>query len=137
MFKCKFSSEVVLDSGVSLRQLKKGSGYSYVESGYIIYPIGQVVPIIQQTKGCIGMAEIKSVSSDGDRTTVQFNLIEAQEDTAKGVYRLYKTNSSMSSSSDEMYDSQDASIAGIRTGGGSKPRGESRMGEIFGSDSYR
>ena len=97
----KIMNYLVLDSGVSMSSMRISKNhYRYTEEGMLLYPIKSVVPVIARGKGCIGTALIKSLNIDENTTSVQFEFVEVDKNTARVLYSLYMNNSTMQSGSD-------------------------------------
>ena len=109
--KCSFNPFLVLDDGGNF---KKGGNYDVRVSGYQILNIDTYVPVIVKGKGCVGLAEIKTLLFSKDTTSVRFNFYNiSSEAEAKAYYNLYRN-----SVGGEMdyEDGQDAVIPGIAGG---------------------
>lgn len=106
--KCSFSPFLVLDDGGNFKV--KGN-YDVRISGYQILNIDTYVPIIVKGRGCVGMAEVKSLLFTKDTTSVRFNFYNVNsKEEGKAYYDLYRN----SVNGDEDYEnSQDTVIPGI------------------------
>lgn len=82
--------------------------------GMQIFNIGQLVPIIQSGKGCIGLAHINELHIRSTATTVIYTYSELSDEKAGFLYGLYRNNVSMNrnSGSGDIYDNEDMIIPG-------------------------
>lgn len=90
----------------------------FTENGVILYPIGQLVPVIIKGKGCLANARIHSITITEKGTTVTFTLTSIAKSTSDAVYDMYRNsvNSTIDKSDDRFEDAKDAVIPGLYSG---------------------
>lgn len=105
--------------------------------GMQLFNIGNLVPIIQSGKGCIGLAHINSLLINETSTTVYYTFVETSKEQEKVLYGLYRNDVSMNrnSGSSDIYDNEDMIIPGA-FGRRSEPKPSSRRGSGFNLSDY-
>lgn len=108
--------------------------------GQQIFNIGNLVPIIQSGKGCVGNALIKQITINETTTTVTYIYSEVGKDLAKAYYSLYRNDVSMqrNSGSSDIYDNDDMIIPGAfgRSVEPKPAKGRERRGSGFNLSDY-
>lgn len=102
----KFSNFLVVDSGIDLDDLEVSyeSSYSFTESGYIIFPINENVPLIQNGK-CCALAKIKSITFTEDETTeVTFEIMSITRELANAYTVVYRGSGRTGRTYEDVYD---------------------------------
>lgn len=105
--------------------------------GMQLFNIGNLVPIIQSGKGCIGLAHINSLLINETSTTVYYTFVETSKEQEKVLYGLYRNDVSMNrnSGSSDIYDNEDMIIPGA-FGRRSEPKPSSRRCSGFNLSDY-
>ncbi len=89
----KFLNYLKVDSGIDLDDLEMsytGDDYRFTESGFLLLPIGEEIPLIQGNK-CIALAKIKSITiNDNDTTEVIFELRNITRELANAYTLTYR-----------------------------------------------
>lgn len=109
----KIENYIVLDSDAKMSKLKQGrSSYEYTVGGAVIYPVGSIIPVIQKSRGCIGLAKVEQITVRESSTTISFTVV-TKDGNFEGIYNAYRMSVSfMPSSSRDIYDDEDSIGAG-------------------------
>ena len=115
---------IVEANSPSLSDMRDGKHWKYAVSGTRIYPIEVSIPIIRKGQGCIGLAMIRELHIDSNRTVITFDVFKCDQKQANAYYDLYRNNLSMGngSSGDDYEDTEDMVIPGLVGGVTSRMR---------------
>ncbi len=102
----KFSNFLVVDSGIDLDDLavRYESDYAFTESGFILYPINENIPLIQDGK-CKALAKIKRITFNEDENTeVIFDIMNITRELANAYTIVYRGSGRTGRTYEDVYD---------------------------------
>lgn len=111
--------------------------YHYTNTGSLIYPIGQIIPVIRKGKDCVGLAKVVSFMVTEDTTTVEFLMLGKINDASKEAYfALYSQGASFGTAgADDMYENTDQFIPGaMGLGKGTSRKAKKNKAKAFFDD---
>ena len=101
----KFLSYLRVDSGVDIDELSDYEGICHFNESELIYlPLGEEVPLIQNSK-CKSLAHIRSITHNEEGTTdIEFTIVSITRELADAYTLTYKRTGKAARQFSDMYE---------------------------------
>lgn len=105
MMNINVSNFIVITDGKLYDYRNRGkNGYVWTDNGYIVYPVGIAIPVIEtRSRKCVGLGVISDIHVTDTTTSIKFEVVELDASTEKAYYNLYMQIKSMDNS-ESSYD---------------------------------
>lgn len=84
-----FENFIVIEAEDKMSSITRGQKYRYTMLDQLIFPVGGLVPIIKEGKGCIGIVQVDSILINSHSTTIEFTGVDTNVERRGELFNMY------------------------------------------------